>query len=175
VKRQSGSHVDRGAPSFDVSLEIYLNYIPLHDDDRALLERWLTDPRANGVWSVIRAHAEQNCGPIGDDAGIRFIHHILATKRAAETESDATAKIAALRADWQKLIAEKLKELKTEIGEVLEQLPSLPDQKLAEKLEITGKRLRGLHPPSSIHHPGCAAIVAALAQEPYLLATYLLW
>jgi hypothetical protein len=135
----------------------------------------LKDPRANGVWSVIRAHAEEHCGPIGDDAEIRFIHYILATKRAAETESNATAKIATLRVDLQKLIAEKLRELKTEIGEALKEPSSLPDKKLAEKLELTGKRLRGLHPPSSIYYPGCAAIETALAQEPYLLATYPPW
>jgi hypothetical protein len=125
---------------FTESLVWYLNYYPLVlKDDRALLERWLEDERANEVWSVIRVHVEQYEGPTGVDAPMQFIRFILTTKKAAERENEVIPKITEAKAAAKKLLSR----LRTEIAEGIR---TLPDEKLVPFLESTVAELRAFHP-----------------------------
>lgn len=117
-----------------------LNYYPLVlKDDRAVLERWLEDERANEVWSAIRAHAEQYEGPTGVDAPMRFIRFILTTKKAAERENEVIPKITEAKAAGKKLLSS----LRTKIAEGIR---TLPDEKLVPFLEIVVAELRAFRP-----------------------------
>jgi hypothetical protein len=104
-ERKGGSQVGaQNVLPFEQCIKLYLeNNIALGEDDRALLKRLLDDDRARKVWSTIRAHAEQHCGPIGADAPIEFIVTILQLKSAAEIESKANIKIATIIAERKKL------------------------------------------------------------------------
>jgi hypothetical protein len=150
-KRQSSAHAGaQAAPSFEECLKLCLNYAPLDKDDRALLECWLKDERANEVWSAIRTHSELHDGPIGVDAGIYFIDFILTAKEAAERESEINVELAAITAERKRLLSQIrtriAQSVRTQVGKLARARVAVPDNKLAEFLESAGKYVRGLHP-----------------------------
>jgi hypothetical protein len=144
-ERKGSSHVGAEAvlPFADCLKCLFENYIA-HEDDRALLKRWLDRDRKGTVWSAIRARAEQHEGPIGVDAPIYFIIFILEMKKAAEQESKANADIA--------VMAAKIKKLKTEFtSKIGRDAKRVPFEKRAEFLKRAGKRLEGY--PSAVISP----------------------
>jgi len=90
-ERQSSSHGGAAPPfSFKECLRRYLdeNKAELSEDEQAFLQRWSRDLRANEVWSVINAHAEQNrSGGLSVDEATSFIRLILTIKHVAVTEN----------------------------------------------------------------------------------------
>ena len=123
---------------FEQWLRLYLeNNRALDGNDRALLNRWLVDGRADEVWDVIRAHAEQHDGPTGEDAAIYFIIFVLAAKQLAERENELAHDLAAKRAEREELLGDLRKS-------IAEKIKTAPEDQLARWLEWAAVKLRSL-------------------------------
>jgi hypothetical protein len=111
----------------------------LDSEDCALLKRWLADDRANEAWDVIRAHAEQHDGPIGEDAAIHFIVLVLGAKQSAEQENQLARDVAAKRAERKK----GLRGLRKRIAQ---KIKTAPEDQLARWAKWTADTLSPLAP-----------------------------
>jgi hypothetical protein len=112
----------------------------LSEDERAILQRWFDDSRANEVWGVIFAHVEKShgSGPSMDDA-ISFINLILLLKRASDREDESIPQLAKLRKDRQQSLADLRKKI---AGKII----SLPENQLVPFLKRALNIFRGLGP-----------------------------
>ena len=112
----------------------------LSEDERAILQRWLGDCRANEVWGIIFARAEKNdgSGPSMDDA-ISFIGVILTVKSASERESELIPRLTELQAGREKALANLRKK-------IAEKIMGLPENELVPFLGWALNKLRGLDP-----------------------------